>query len=150
MSVNTDVLALAVSVFALVLTLVQYLKDNSRTKNEATLDAYNELQDSTFSKLNCILRELDDCKDERGRLKIDRNNQRWEEITNCLAKIERFSVGVNSGIYSIKIVRRVSGGYMVRLHEELSLIIEDKTNQNISEGKHYNEFEALVRELAKK
>lgn len=64
-----------------------------------------------------------------------------------LAKLERFSVGVNSGIYSIQILNQLGDSYFIREFEKLEPIIIEKRKVNIVPGGHYDEFEKTVSRL---
>ncbi len=134
-----EIVALIISILAFLLSSYQFFRESSRQKKEATLIAYNELQDSVFAKLN----EYEDLS------KIVYKSREWEEITICLAKIENFSVGVNTNIYSYKVLNRLGGGFFIRQFEKLSPIISIKRNKNVSTGKHYDEFEKAVSKLKK-
>ena len=101
--------------------------------------AYNELQDGVFARLN----KYDDLS------KIVYKSKEWEEITICLAKIENFAVGVNTNIYSYRVLNRLGGGFFIRQFEKLSPIITIKRKNNVSTGKHYDEFEKTVSKLKK-
>lgn len=136
-----DNIALKVSIAAFGLSLVQFIRNTTRQKKEATLVAYNELQKEAFSKLNRFQNDLSEIKFE---------SREWEEITDCLVKIENFSTGINTGIYSLTILNRLGGGYFIRTYDRLQTIIEKKRADNISVGKHYNEFEKTVNRLKRK
>lgn len=142
-----DLLAFAIAVAAFVLSAIQFINDNSRQKCESTLNAYNDLQDDVFTNLNVLLSEYETKKTSVASLTTGEKD--WEDITGYLAKIERFSVGINSKIYSIKVLNRLGGGYFIRLYNELNPIIIKKREANISKGNHYNEFEVTVKKLKK-
>lgn len=133
-----DVIALIISILALVLSVVQFLRDVSRDKKEATLVAYDELQDDVFSILNQYSINLPE---------IEYLGEEWRTLTVCLAKIERFSVGINTGIYSLRILNRIGGAYYIRQFDKLKPIIDQKRKVNLSDGKHYDEFELTVTKL---
>ncbi|MBR0510188.1 MAG: DUF4760 domain-containing protein [Clostridia bacterium] len=143
-----DIAAFIISILAFVLSVVQFFKDSSRQKKESTLIAYNDLQDDVFTNLNKMLHSLP--KDESGRIDINVDNDNWEVITSFLAKIEKFSVGINTGIYSLDVLNRVGGGYFIRIYDALSMIIDRKTEYNVSNGKHYDEFQKTVDKLKRK
>lgn len=149
MNISIDLLALVVSLLALGLSLIQFLRDESRTKKESTLNAYNTLQDSALNDLNIIFKEQKRSEDRKWQLDITPEHKDWEKVTDCLAKIEHFAVGVNSGIYSIEIVHRASDKYLVKLYDELSKVIEIKRAENRTGGKHYEEFAKLAKTLEK-
>lgn len=136
-----EILALVISIAAFLLSLIQFYRESSRQKKEATLIAYNELQDDILSKLNTYPKPMPE---------IEYQDEEWHELTVCLAKLERFSVGINTGIYSLDTLDRLGGSYYIRQFEKLSPIIEWKRKENIAEGKHYDEFEETVNRLRKK
>lgn len=136
-----DIAALIISILALVLSLIQFVRDTSRQKKEATLIAYNELQDDVFSKLTEYPCPMP---------KIEYHGDEWTELTICLAKLERFSVGINTGIYSIDILNRLGGPFYIRQFEKLKPMIDIKRSEGLVSGKHYEEFEKVVEKLKKK
>ncbi len=133
-----DIIALVTSILALVLSIIQFFVDSSHEKKEATLEAYNELQNDVFSNMQQPNFSVSDIK---------AGSEEWTEITAYLARLERFSVGINTGIYSIKILNRLGGGYYISVYEMLEPIIQLKRNANNVPGKHYNEFEKTVKNL---
>ena len=134
-----EIVALIISILAFLLSIYQFFRESSRQKKEATLIAYNELQDGVFARLN----KYDDLS------KIVYKSKEWEEITICLAKIENYAVGVNTNIYSYRVLNRLGGGFFIRQFEKLSPIITIKRKNNVSTGKHYDEFEKTVSKLKK-
>lgn len=80
---------------------------------------------------------------------VQYQSDEWEDITICLSKIENFSTGINTNIYSYKILNRLGGAFFIRQYEKLEPIIIVKREKNVSAGKHYNEFEATVMKLKK-
>lgn len=139
-----DILALLISIAALVLSFVQFIRDASRGKKEATLNAFYALQNEVFDSLDELLVNKDI---EISAIKL--GTDEWGTVTTALAKIEQFSVGINTNIYSIEILNRVAGAYFILLFENFKPIIEKKRSQNISKGKHYDEFEQTVLHLKK-
>ena len=133
-----DILALVISGMALVLSLWQFLRDSSRQKKEATLNAYKELQNDVLTHLS---------KYDLPMPQFDYNGDDWKTMTTYLAKLEHFSVGINTGIYSVDVLNRLGGAYYIRQFEKLKPIIERKRKENIVAGKHYDEFEKSVLRL---
>ena len=140
-----EISAMIISIVALILSLLQFIFNSNREKNESTLVAYNELQNEVFSKLNTIFIFYDNEFSD-----FEENGEYWEDVTTYLAKIERFCVGINTHIYSINILNRLGGGYFIRIFETLKPVINKKRIKNISKGKHYDEFEKTVTKLRKK
>lgn len=135
-----DIVALLVSILALLFSIVQFARDSSRKKKESTLNAYNALQYDTFEKLNKYV----------DMSTIEYQSDAWEKITICLAQIENFSVGINTGIYSLKILNRLGGAFFIRQFEKLMPVIKLKREKNVSPGSHYDEFEKTVEMLRKR
>ena len=57
-----------------------------------------------------------------------------------------FSVGVNTEIYDLKIVKRLAGKHFCMLYDKLLPMIDKKRKINKTD-RHYDEFEKLVEEL---
>ncbi len=138
METKIDVIALIVLIFAFSLSMWQFIQESNRQKKESTLNAYSELQKDVFDGLH-----------QYNLNNMDRNSTDWTEVTKCLAKIEKFSVGVNTKIYSIEILNRLGGGFFVEQFKLLYPIIKQKRKED-SKQKHYDEFEKTVRALQKK
>lgn len=135
-----EIVTLIISILALGLSLIQFIRDASRQKKEATLNAYNILQDDAFSYLIRITREDLNPPPQY-------HSEKYDKITSCLAKIEMFSTGINTGVYSIWILNRLGGGFFVHQYDRLAAIIEEKRTENRTQGKHYDEFERTVKKL---
>ncbi len=133
-----DICALVISGLAFVLSLYQFLRESSRQKKESTLNAYNELQDDVFSYLSQYSKPMPE---------IEYQGDMWKQMTVYLAKLERFSVGINTGIYSLCILNHLGGAYYIHQFEKLKPIIDRKRLENIVDGKHYDEFEKTVNKL---
>lgn len=104
-----NICALIISLLAFVLSVFQFVRDSLWQKKEATLNAYNELQDDVFSELTTYSKPISEIK---------RGDDKWNKFTIFLAKLERFSVGINTGIYSIKILNDLGGDYYIYEYEK--------------------------------
>ena len=138
MDMAMDIIAVVISGIALALTILQYIIEANRQKKEATLLAYNSLQDEVFSELR---------KYDLGSIK--KGDKGWNEVTTCLAKIENFSVGINTRIYSLDIVNRLGGSFVIGQFEKLLPVINQKRQED-ENSKHYDEFEKVIVKLKKK
>ena len=132
-----DWLALCVALLAFILSFLQFIRDASRQKKESTLNAYSKLQKDVFDKLNKLEFPV---HAERGDIK-------WKACTNYLAKIENFSIGINTGVYSLYILNKLGGEFFIHEYEKLSLIIQTKRIEKKIKGNHYDEFEETVKRL---
>lgn len=133
-----NICALVISILAFALSVFQFVRDSSRQKKEATLIAYNELQDDVFSYISEYSYPMPEIK---------RGGEEWHKLTVCLAKLERFSVGVNTGVYSMKILNSIGGAYFIREFEKMEPIIKVKRKNNIIPCGHYDQFEKTVKRL---
>lgn len=133
-----DILAITISALALVLSIAQYVLEGNRLKNESTLRAYNELQKEVFPILKKY-KKMDS---------IQPDTPEWNEITSCLAKIENFCVGINSKMYSIRILNRLGGGFFIEQRKRLTSIIMRKRASDKS-MKHYDEYDRAAKNLCK-
>ncbi|MBR2923601.1 MAG: DUF4760 domain-containing protein [Clostridia bacterium] len=149
-----DYVASITPALVFVFSLIQFRINSERIKNEATIRAYNELQMEVFSPLNRLLKKYMTYKKGNWVLvpkelkKIDFHSDEWENFTNWLSKIETFSAGINTGIFSLEILKHVGGHYFVRLYHDLKVIIKRKEEMNISGGARYAEFKKVVDELS--
>lgn len=135
-----EIMALIISILALGLSLFQFIRDASWQKREATLNAYNRLQDDAFSPLNKYTSEFLNSPPEY-------RSDEYNDITNCLVKIELFSTGINTGIYSLWVLNRLGGAYFIHQFKKLTKVIEKKREDNRIQGRHYDEFEITVKKL---
>ncbi len=135
-----DLIALIISILAFGLSIFQFFSNSSREKKESTLIAFNDLQKDVFSKLVQYSLPMPT---------IEIGSKEWTEFTVYLAKIEHFSVEVNTGIYSKQVLNRLGGEFFIRQYEKLLPIILQKRSDNIVPGNHYDEFEKTVNDLKK-
>ena len=137
-----DLIPIVISILALTLTLFQYFGEYDRNRKQATLEAYDQLQGEVFLTLNKLRKQY-------PILSPDRNFEERPTITNCLAKLERFCVGINLRIFDLRTLERCGGAYFVRQYLYLKPIIQDKRTRK-NGGSHYDEFEKVAMKLKKK
>lgn len=102
---NVDLITIAFSVIAAVFSLITYRKSIVHDRQQATLDAYNQLQEQALDHLNYYMPEA---------IKEITKNPRSEDfkkISAYIARIEHFCVGVNQKIYDRKTVYELAHGY---------------------------------------
>lgn len=75
----------------------------------------------------------------------------YRVLSGYLARIEHFSLGVNTGIYDVKVTERAATSYLTMLYKKLEPLILTKNNSNNSsyENKYHKEFGKLVTALTK-
>lgn len=114
--------SLGLSVAAAVFTLFTYRSGIVHDRKQATLDAFNTLQNEAFDKLNLRMpKEIEEVA------KNTRSTE-YKEISSYIARIEHFCVGVREKIYDRKTVYLLAHGYMdgAQLRRRIDPIIERK------------------------
>lgn len=131
-----SIIALIISAGTLVFYIIELRFNLRRAKKESTLNAYKQLQNH-FKYIKTIT----------GRIPaLEKRDEEWAELTECLADIENFCVGINTGVYDINILNRVGGDYFIYLFHLLGPIIEKKRSKK-SKRRPYDEFEKTVDKL---
>lgn len=100
-----EIIAAFVGVVVAIFGVITYFNDRKRARKKDTLEAYNVLQKETFSKINVWLPA--DIK----KATEDKKSDDYKELSECLADIERFCVGINEGIYDFDTFYEISHGY---------------------------------------
>lgn len=126
---------IALSALIVSFVALKYTKGYNQKKD--TLEGFNRLQREVLDHLNGY--------SEKQINEIVTKNEH-KEITEFLARIEHFAVGVNTGIYRIGIIKRLAGKYFIGLYAKLESVIKYKRAIK-PEAKHYDEFEILVEKL---
>lgn len=182
MELIISILALTISFISFIFSVFVTYKGEQRQKKQATLDALNDLQEQVFDHLNRytfyevkeIVNKWNEAKSEKDEFvsmnlgtakdfwlkccKYDDTIEEYRKLSGYLARIEHFSLGVNTGIYDTKVVERAATKYFVAVYNKLeSLIIvknsygehsTDKEN-NIFKNEYHNEFASLVAKIDK-
>ena len=137
MELYISLAALLVSVSSVLVSVAIYRAGLLREKKQATLDAFNVLQTQVLDRLNHYRRyDIDEVAE-------DVHSADYKELSGLLARCAHFAVGVNTGIYDEKTVRRLAGRYIISLYDKMEPLIQKKRKLNQSE-RHYEEFEILA------
>ena len=129
-----------ISLCSLIYSLVTYRNSVVHDKKQATLDAFNILQEQVLDNINLY------SNSKIKEIAEDIRSKEYKKLTILMARIEHFSVGVNSDIYDLKIVKRLAGKHFCSLYDKLLPMIEKKRKINKTD-KHYKEFEKFIGEL---
>ena len=143
-----SVVAIIISVVALFISVLQFFMERRFYRNEATINAFSLLQKDVLEKDSFKNVNITDVINFHE-LKTSETDKAWELLSEQMARIEQFSVGVNTNVYSIKIVDRMAGSHLIKEFERLKPII-DKKRINSKTNKRYEEFEKMVDSLKKK
>jgi len=135
-----SILAIGISAVSLIYSVVTHIRGAKREKKQATLDAFNILQEQVLDKLNQYR------KSDIQRIATDIHSTEYKELSSLLARCEHFAVGVNTGIYDLKTVKRLARLYIVSVYEKMLPMVEKKRQISKVE-KHYDDFEKLYLNL---
>lgn len=142
-----DLIAIIISVVALLLSAYQFLVERKLNRMGAAIAALAELQKDVLNEEKFINASVDKIleyhKKANGGFDAD-----WEAVSESLARIEQFAVGVNTGVYSIMILDRMAGSHIIKLFYKFKPIIDYKRNK-AGTNKRYEEFEKMVNGLKK-
>ncbi|MBE6957978.1 MAG: hypothetical protein E7447_02340 [Ruminococcaceae bacterium] len=129
-----SVIALVISVISGLFATYTFFWTARRDRQQATLEAYNQLQEQALDHLNYYM---------PAAIKEIAQNPRSEEykkISSYVARIEHFCVGVNQKIYDKKTVYELAQDYLDgAIKDRIEPIIEKKnrhTNEDYYENIH--------------
>ena len=119
-------IAIVLSVISGGFTFYTFIWTASRDRKQATLDAYNQLQEQALDHLNYYRpAEIADIAE-------DPRSQAYKEVSGYIARIEHFCVGVTQKIYDRKTVYELAHGYFDgAVRDRIEPIIERKNQSGI-------------------
>lgn len=124
------------------------LADHERRKKQSTLEFYSNIYPylSEFrTKITDVFGNGYVTPDD---VRYKQNADIQKMIYEYLVIIERFAVGVNSGIYDINVFAKTSGKVVSDMYKKLSPIIEElRVTQNYPEM--FNDFEKMSKDVEK-
>ena len=137
METTLSIIAIVISVISGGFALYTFIWTARRDRKQATLDAYNSLQEQALDTLNEYTGA------EIKRIIEEKNKNEYRELSKCLARLEHFSVGVNTGIYDRKTVYELAHGYLdVAIWYKLQPVLEQK--QKGKQEVFYQNYRELV------
>ena len=155
MELYISLAAMIISLISVIVSVAIYLLGIQRDKKQDTLDSFNLLQEQVFDKLNLITySEITNiCKKVDNGSIDDETNSKYYELLGYLARLEHFSLGVNTGIYDAKTAERAGTAFLVSLRKKLLPVIElqeKRGNRNSDKRiEYYKEFRMLTERVAK-
>lgn len=116
-----SILAMVISVISGGFALYTFIWTARRDRKQATLDAYNQLQEQALDHLNYYMPA------QIGEIAKDPRSEEYKKISAYIARIEHFCVGVNQKIYDRKTVYELAHGYLdSSIKKRIEPIIEKK------------------------
>ena len=147
-----DIAALAISVIAAGFSIGSFFLERTRNRREATIHAFDKLQTEILGNddlsLNKITPELAGSYVHKHKefKNSKAYNDQWRTLTEKLALLEHFSVGINYHTYDLKVLNAMAGNLMIKIWDNLQPIVKHKRNQD--DGKdNYKEFEKMVENI---
>ena len=101
-----DLISIGFSVIAAVFSLITYRKSIVHDRQQATLEAYNQLQEQALDHLNYYV------PTQVAEIAKDPRSDAYKKVSAYIARIEHFCVGVNQKIYDEKTVYELAHGYL--------------------------------------
>ena len=121
METTLSIAAFAVSLLSSAFALYTFIWTRQRDRKQATLEAYNRLQEQVLDHLNHYMP-----KDIEEIAKNVRSEE-YKKISAYIARIEHFCVGVNQKIYDRAVVYELAHGYLNgAIKNRITPIIEKK------------------------
>ena len=105
MEMIIGLIGVLVSIIAMVISVITYVKTYLYEKRRLTIDKYIELQDFLYCISEYSLEELEDFVD-------DKTSEEYRILVSCLARIELFAIGVKKKIYDYKVFYEIGHGYL--------------------------------------
>ena len=143
-----DVIAIIISIIALIFSCLQFFSEKERSRKEATINALIQLQHDVFDQTNYFQADITQLIQKHSAIEANVIDESWEYISDCMARIEQFCVGINTKIYSLEILDRMAGSYFIKEYNRLRPIIVYK-RERANTDKRYIEFETVVNNLKK-
>lgn len=123
-----DVISIVASIGALIVAVYTYRANVVHDRKQATLDAYNILQEQALDKLYVYMPK------EIQQIAKNRRSETFKEIGAYVARIEHFAVGVNQGIYDEEIVYELAHGFLDGgIRTRFKVVIEAKERESDEE-----------------
>ena len=121
-----SIIAIVLSVISGGFAFYTFIWTASRDRKQATLDAYNQLQEQALDHLNYYRpAEIADIAE-------DPRSQAYKKVSGYIARIEHFCVGVTQKIYDRKTVYKLAHGYFDgAVRDRIEPIIERKNQSGI-------------------
>lgn len=139
MESTLSILAIIISAFTFLFSFYTFRWTARRDRKQATLDAYNTLQNEGFDKLNPLM------PSEIQETMKHTTSKEYNEVSGYIARIKHFCVGVNQEIYDRKTVYELVHGYFdgKKLRSRMEPVIDQK-NQGADKDYYENIHKVLA------
>ena len=151
-SVIIAVISLVLSAISVAFSLWSFFLERNRNKCEATIHAFDDLQEKAFgcdkTSINNlssnhavqIVHDYISCPDDES------CKEKWQNLTKSLALLEHFAVGINLNTYDLKTLNAMAGNMMIGMWAAVTPIIDYK-RKGPDQKDNYIEFQTMVNTL---
>ena len=140
----SDWLAVLISIGAFVFSIMQFACERRRNRKEATIHAFDALEESeSFIYLFSLTKKDVDDLVKRHTVNDKRIDNEWQQLCKALPLIEHFAVGVNSKIYDVETLNSMAGNKFITTYYACDELLKYKRSGDGNE-KNYSEFEKMV------
>lgn len=118
-----DIATIIISVAALIISGLSFVKTFKRDKLRDTIKAYTDLQVYLYQYYEYAEGEIETFVD-------DRESEEYKSLSNSLAQIEIFATGVREEIYDFDAVFKMAHGYLDgALRDRIEYMLDKKTGK---------------------
>ena len=115
-----SIIAVVISVFSFITTVITNILGNRREKRQATLEAYNRLQHEVLDVINTY------SKEQIQEIAKDPHQNDYKKISALLARCQHFAVGIKQKIYDKKTLKLLGNCYFDKIYDKLLPLIIKK------------------------
>ena len=138
------IISVVIALFNLFQLRKTYYANHERAAKKDTIDAFHDLKIKSKDTEKFLY-----LKYRYNPIVLsDLSEEKKFEIKQYLSILERFSLGVNIGVYNINIANALSGAFFINTFNQLQPYIKEIRRERI-DNNLYEEFEHMTNELVK-
>ncbi len=125
-------------------------KNLERQRKQATIEAYNVLQEQALDILNTKYTDKDVKAISENCQRDSEARQEYNAIGTLLSRCEHFAVGIDEDTYDFETLYRLSGRHLWIIYKRFSPVIERKQKRERSAYANFVNLAERLQERAKK
>jgi len=135
-----SIVSAVVAVASIVFSIITYIQTLLRNRRQATLDAFNQLQNEALNDINAYspaeIRDI--CEDN--------SSEEYKLLSSYLAKINIFCIGLNQKIYDDNTFYETAHGYFdsPKLRRRIDPLLESKNSNPASNEVFYTHIISVL------
>ena len=146
---TTEIITVFIQASGLVVIVVQLYfimktlnADHERRRKQSTIEYMNQIRDIYRS----VDRKLTEKYGKKSLNPEDVEKADMADLREFLSVLEHLSVGVNTGVYDVNLVNRMSGTFLLHTHDRVRPYINHARKERDSKTL-YQEFGAMCRKI---